>query len=137
MPSSVRTRDAAPVATAVVRPGRAAPGAAEGGSTARAAGTDGPSRPNDHIARCPMAPHEGHDGKTRERSAWCPVALLIGGAGLAARGFREARRDVARVAPAGSPDERAGETPARTGSGPYFIGDIGDDPTPGGARHAV
>ncbi|WP_393072820.1 hypothetical protein [Streptomyces sp. LN704] len=87
MPSSVHTRDAAPVATAVVGPGLAAPDAAEGGSRGRAAGIDGSSRPSDRGARYPMAPHEGHDWETRERSAWCPVALLTRGAGLPAHGF--------------------------------------------------
>ncbi|WP_393072822.1 hypothetical protein [Streptomyces sp. LN704] len=42
------------------------------------------------------------------------------------------RIDVARVAPTGSPDQCADETPARSGSGPYFIGDTGDEPTAGG-----
>lgn len=73
--------------------------------------------------------------EARERGRAVPGGPAHQGAGLPAHGFREARRDVARAAPAGSPDECADETLARRGFGQHFIDDTGGGPTAVGAGH--
>ncbi|MFE9768379.1 M81 family metallopeptidase [Streptomyces sp. NPDC005808] len=59
---------------------------------------------------------------------------VIAGAGRLARGFWEARRAFAFVAPTGSLDECLDEALASSPDArPYFISDTGDNPTAGGA----